>query len=82
MDRDRFIWIDVVRALAILFMIQGHFVYYWSDWYALRELGTVTDGLLFYWIDMESYSAPAFAFLVGVSVWLWRLGNQSVSAKE
>lgn len=77
MDRDRFIWIDVVRALAILFMIQGHFVYYWSDWYALRELGTVTDGLLFYWIDMESYSAPAFAFLVGVSVWLWRLGNQS-----
>lgn len=71
--------VDVLRTLAILFMVQGHFMYYWTPWDKLWQAGEIAHhGLLRWWIDFDNFSAPIFAFLAGFSVWFWIAKNQQL----
>ncbi len=61
----RLISVDVLRAVAILLMIQVHFV----DNLSPRELSSAN---LHDWAGtFGSLPAPIFTFLVGLSLWLW-----------
>ena len=74
----RLLSIDTLKTLAILLMIQGHFVYYLSPWYQHYRAGEIGPGdPLFWWVDLESLSAPMFAFLAGMSVWFWIQKHQA-----
>ncbi|MHC4464625.1 MAG: heparan-alpha-glucosaminide N-acetyltransferase domain-containing protein [Planctomycetota bacterium] len=57
--------VDVLRAIAILLMIQVHFVYNLSP----REASTAA--LYDLSIVLGVLPAPIFTFLVGLSLWLW-----------
>jgi len=68
--------IDVMRAVAILFMVLIHFVNNLSQ----REYASA-----FYYDlanELGSFSAPAFSFLVGLSFWLWYLRESKRGRSE
>ena len=65
----RLISIDVIKTLAVFFMVQQHFLYYLSPW---DRLGYLFDhSWLQRWVDLDVYSAPIFVFMAGYSVWFW-----------
>jgi uncharacterized membrane protein len=65
MNYTRFLSIDIVRATAILLMIQVHFMQnlaaYTGPWIWLYDVSVV----------LGSFAAPMFTFLVGLSLYLW-----------
>ena len=67
--------IDIMRAVAILLMIQVHFVENLSP----REASSA--GLYDLSKGLGTLSAPIFSFLVGLSLWLW-LSNQIEAGRK
>jgi len=68
--------IDIMRATAILLMVQVHFVGNLSP----REHAT----RLLYDIStfLGGFAAPIFTFLVGLSLWLWLDKQQTIDTKD
>lgn len=71
----RLISIDVLRAIAILTMIQVHFVENLSP----REASSAALYDLSQFLG--TLSAPLFTFLLGLSLWLW-LRKQTSSGRS
>jgi hypothetical protein len=65
MKGKRLASVDVLRAVAILLMIQVHFV----ENLSARDSASVA--LYDISIILGAFSAPIFTFLVGLSLWLW-----------
>jgi uncharacterized membrane protein len=72
----RLISIDVLRALAILLMIQVHFVIY------LSSQESSSAGLYEISGTLGELPAPTFSFLVGLSLWLWLQREASSGRNE
>ena len=68
--------IDILRATAILLMIQVHFVGNLSP----REPSS--QGLYDLSTILGAFAAPIFTFLVGLSLWLWLNKQKSVGAED
>lgn len=68
--------IDVMRSIAILLMIQVHFVNNLSS----REFSSAN----YYDLSnaLGSLPAPIFSFLVGLSLWLWMLREKEAGRKD
>jgi uncharacterized membrane protein len=80
MQNNRLVSVDWLRGLAMIFMIQAHVVFFLSPWYPALRLGELTTNSLIYnWVDLDTYAAPAFVFLVGFSLFLWRQKNNSLT---
>lgn len=75
MQKKRYFSVDVLRAIAILLMIQIHFVENLSR-------RAASSSILY---DISKFlgllSAPTFTFLAGLSIWLWLKDKSLSSAK-
>ncbi|MHC4627577.1 MAG: heparan-alpha-glucosaminide N-acetyltransferase domain-containing protein, partial [Planctomycetota bacterium] len=72
----RLVSVDVLRAIAILLMIQVHFVYNMSP----REASTAA--LYDLSIVFGALPAPIFTFLAGLSLWLWLRRETALGRNE
>ena len=80
MESNRLVAVDWLRGLAMLFMIQAHVVFFMAPWYPSLRLGELsTQSLIYKWVDLDTYAAPAFVFLVGFSLYLWSQKNKSLN---
>lgn len=74
--KNRLFSVDILRAVAILLMIEVHFVQNLSP----REIGTAQ---LYDWAEaLGSLPAPIFTFLVGLSLWLWLNKNKDTDQEK
>ena len=64
MNIQRFLSIDVLRAAALVLMIQVHFV---ENMSSARDHPLLHEGAL----RAGSLAAPLFTFVVGISLWIW-----------
>lgn len=80
-NQQRIVFIDIARTIAILLMLQGHFITMtYSDYgtrlYELRTTGT--SGLLLFdiWVRVRGFTAPLFFTITGlVFTYLMLKGN-------
>ncbi len=68
--------IDILRAAAILSMVQVHFIGNLSPYEASSKIPYDIS------IFLGGFAAPIFTFLVGLSLWLWLNKQQSIEADE
>lgn len=79
MTAERWLSIDVLRALSIIFMIQNHFLYFLSPWKTfIPDSGL--DHVWRWWVGGDLWAAQMFLFLSGFSVYLWVQKHSAMSA--
>lgn len=61
-DRKRIIFLDLMRAFAVLMMVQGHTV----DAFLSNEFRTFDSVAYYIWNTMRGFTAPVFMFSSGV----------------
>ncbi len=59
----RIIFLDMMRALAVLMMVQGHTI----DTFLADEYRTMSSGLYSVWFTIRGFTAPIFMFTSGVA---------------
>lgn len=62
MKKDRIIYLDLLRAFAVLMMVQGHTV----DSLLADQFRTETSFFYFVWHAMRGFTAPIFMYTAGV----------------
>ena len=79
MKKDRIIYLDLMRAFAVLMMVQGHTV----DSLLANEFRTESSVFYFIWHTMRGFTAPIFMFTAGVVfTYLLLLGEQTSINKK
>lgn len=61
-NRTRIIFLDMMRALAVLMMVQGHTI----DTFLADEYRTMDSTLFSIWFTIRGFTAPIFMFTSGV----------------
>lgn len=70
--RDRIIFIDLMRALAVILMVQGHTI----DTFLADNYRTYNSIYFIAWFTIRGFTAPIFMFSSGVAfTYLFRLVN-------
>lgn len=79
--KPRLRFIDIGRSIAIILMLQGHFISLTFEGYReqlnlLRQTGTSGDIFFDWWCHLRGFTAPLFFTITGVVFVYLLLGNQ------
>ncbi len=74
--KERILFIDLMRALAVLLMVQGHTIHTLLG----NEYRTLDSAFFYSWHTVRGFTAPIFMFTAGLAfTYLLRVGGQPIN---